>query len=108
MVLYLFCGLLRKDGGDAFARALAERIGVEVEVEMWDILNDPGQDLCDDTLWSRLLGKVKAGRYAAVFMSPPCSTFSGAANWSAWWRSTTCSICCAGTRGSPSRGTVRL
>ena len=44
--------------------------------------NDPtrggnsSHDLLHDRFYSKLLSKVKAGEYCAVFAAPPCSTFS--------------------------------
>ena len=47
-----------------------------VEVEMVDIQVKPHLDLTKDTVQQQLLNKIATGRYFALLLSPPCSTFS--------------------------------
>ena len=48
------------------------------ECDDFDLVNGPHQDLSRDDLWTQILVKIRQGYYSAVFMGPPCSTFSRA------------------------------
>ena len=66
----MFSGPDRQDEGfDAFASTFG------FEVEMWDILRDKSLDLVDERNLQTLLSRIEAKEFAAVLMSPPCSTF---------------------------------
>ena len=70
-VLVLFSGPIdRPDGLASELRAL----GFEV-VEM-DRLAGTDHDIRDDTVLGRVLAAVRAGRFCAVFLGIPCSTYS--------------------------------
>ena len=76
-VLHLFSGPAdRRDGLAAYLKA----VGIScVEADIVNVhLND--QDILDDSVWARILGDIKAGKYDFVFAGPPCRTFSEARN----------------------------
>ena len=69
-LLYLFSGPDRQSEGlDAFAALLG------FEVEMWDTVRDKGLDLVDERNLQSIISRIEANEFAAVFISPPCSTF---------------------------------
>lgn len=47
-----------------------------VEVEMVDIQIKPHLDITKESVQQQLLSKIAAGRFFAVLLSPPCSTFT--------------------------------
>ena len=79
-IMYLFSGKCGRAGGfDAEVRKLG------LDVELIDVEICETHDLCDDVVFEKLRSRLLAGEFAAVLMSPPCSTFSRArsrANWS--------------------------
>ena len=75
-VLYIFSGRPRKNSVSSWLKKLSKHLGIAVEVEMVDIRVRPFLDLTDHGTQQRLLNKIAAGRYFAVLISPPCSTFS--------------------------------
>ena len=66
-------GPLGNDGGlDVFLHEFGWRFRfIDLEI-------DPGMDICDDVFFNSVLSEVKAGMYAGILFSPPCSTFSAA------------------------------
>ena len=60
---------------------VATSVGHAVEVlggamECYDIAIDKGHDLCDDSLWSKILAELRQGNYHGGIASPPCGSFS--------------------------------
>ena len=65
----------RPDGFDVWARRAGAVAGLQVSVEMCDIIN--GTDMADELVWKQILGKLSSKRgFQASLWSPPCSTFS--------------------------------
>ena len=52
--------------------------GLEVKVHEYDVINGADQDLDNDKVWDDILIRIRAGAYAAIVVSPSCSTFSRA------------------------------
>ena len=77
-ILYLFSGSPRKGSVKSWATKLAAKWGVRVQVDMVDIKVRPHLDLTKDSVQRDLLNKISAGYYAAIILSPPCSTFTRA------------------------------
>ena len=77
-ILYLFSGSPRKGSVKSWATKLAAKWGVKVQVDMVDIKVRPHLDLTKDSVQRDLLNKISAGYYAAIILSPPCSTFTRA------------------------------
>ena len=77
-VLYLFSGCSRKGSVSFWTRKLAAKWQVKVQIDMVDIKVRPHLDLTKGAVQQSLLNKIKAGVYAAIIMSPPCSTFTRA------------------------------
>ena len=75
-VLYILSGRPRKNSVSSWLRKLSKHFGVTVEVEMVDIQIKPHLDITKDSVQQQLLSKIAAGRYLAVLLSPPCSTFT--------------------------------
>ena len=74
-VLVLFSGpSARPDGLNAFLKKLG------LDADMVDSCPDHGggasHDLLSDSVYRRLLDKIRAGEYFAILAAPPCSTFS--------------------------------
>ncbi len=55
-----------------------------LEVEEWDITRQSSQDLSQPTLQEELLRKIRQGNFNAVFVSPPCNTWSRAPHSNEW------------------------
>ena len=71
--LHLFSGRsTRIDGLSSYLR----RVGWEVDD--YDIVNGPSQDLTADHIWEDLKRLVSSGHYDFVFFGTPCETFSRA------------------------------
>ena len=51
---------------------------MKVQVDMVDIRVRPHLDVTKRAVQQSLLNKIKAGVYAAIILSPPCSTFTRA------------------------------
>ena len=77
-VLYLFSGKPRKNSIDACLQRLAKRMSIRARWDMVDILVKPFLDITKQSVRLDLLNKVRSGKYFAVLLSPPCSTFSRA------------------------------
>ena len=77
-ILYIFSGSSRKGSVSAWAKKLGSRMGITVQVEMIDIKVRPNWDLTKSKSRQVLLNKIRSGRYFAVLISPPCSTFTRA------------------------------
>jgi hypothetical protein len=75
-VLYVFSGRPRKNSVSSWLRKLSKQFDVTVEIEMVDIQVKPHLDITKDEVQQQLLNKIAAGRYFALLISPPCSTFS--------------------------------
>ena len=75
-ILFGFSGPAgRHDGFDVWARRAGALLGLNVKVDMCDILN--GTDLADELTWQSILADLSAPHgYQASLWSPPCSTFS--------------------------------
>ena len=74
-ILILFSGAEREASMKNWVKWYASKLGLAVQVENYDNLNGPEQDLCDEVVWTPLLQKVKEARFHAIMMMPPCSTF---------------------------------
>ena len=69
-ILYLFSGpASRHDSLSRFAGLWGKRLGVNFQVEEYDILNGSHQDLSDDQLFRDLLNRVRANAFFSIFMS---------------------------------------
>ena len=77
-VLYLFSGCPRKGSVSHWTRKLAAKWQIKVQIDMVDIKVRPHLDLTKSSVQQSLLNKISLGYYAAVVMSPPCSTFTRA------------------------------
>lgn len=53
-------------------------------MEEWDITRQSSQDLSQPTLQEELLRKIRQGNFNAVFVSPPCNTWSRAPHSNEW------------------------
>ena len=80
-VLYIFSGSSRKGSVSSWAKKLGSRMCITVQVEMIDIKVRPNWDLTKSKNRQLLLNKIRSGRYFAILISPPCSTFTRA-TWS--------------------------
>ena len=77
-VLYLFSGCARKGSVSFWTRKLAAKWQLKVQIDMVDIKVRPHLDVTKRAVQQSLLNKIKAGVYAAIILSPPCSTFTRA------------------------------
>ena len=55
--------------------ALAERLSLKIAIDTFDTAANPDQDLCDESVWSRVVKGIAGGRFQAALLSPPSSTF---------------------------------
>ena len=72
-VLILFAGLRRPNSIKDWLIRLSAHYKVGVSI---DILNGPEHDLVDDLVASKVLHMIDEQAFQAIFMSPPCSTFT--------------------------------
>ena len=77
-MLYLFSGCTRKGSVSHWTRKLATKWNVKVQIDMVDIRVRPHLDVTKPSVQQSLLNKIRAGYYAAIILSPPCSTFTRA------------------------------
>ena len=77
-VLYLFCGKPRKSDLRAWLTRLAPGFKCTVHVREVDIARSSEDDLSGEGLWQKFFTEVAEGKWDAVFLSPPCNTFSRA------------------------------
>ena len=77
-VLYLFSGCTRKGSVSFWTRKLAAKWQMKVQIDMVDIKVRPHLDVTKRAVQQSLLNKIKAEVYAAIILSPPCSTFTRA------------------------------
>ena len=78
-LLFLFSGPAERIGSfREFAKVTGQTCGFNVSVIWIDVVNGPEFDMADQTKFEALLEKVRRNEFAAVLMSPPCSTFSRA------------------------------
>ena len=75
-VLILFAGLRRPNSVKNWLIRLSAHDKVAVNIEDFDILNGPEHDLVDDLVARKVLRMIDEQAFHAIFMSPPCSTFS--------------------------------
>lgn len=76
--LYLFAGLERQADIKHYLNLEAEKRGVQLCMEEWDILRNKDQDLTRDDTWSAVKDKLLRGVFDFVIVAPPCNTFSRA------------------------------
>ena len=62
----------------AWTKKLSAKWGVKVQIDMVDIRVRPHLDLTKASVQKELLNKISSGFYAAIILSPPCSTFTRA------------------------------
>ena len=62
----------------AWTKKLSAKWGVKVQIDMVDIRVKPHLDLTKASVQKELLNKISSGFYAAIILSPPCSTFTRA------------------------------
>ena len=98
-VLYLFSGCARKGSVSFWTRKLAAKWQVKVQIDMVDIKVRPHLDVTKRAVQQSLLNKIKAGVYAAIILSPPCSTFH-TCNLLEQKGAQTCAYVCAFTRAA--------
>jgi len=77
-VLYVFAGLKRKNSIADYLRKFAKQFHLRVEVQELDIQRCRKMDLTVPRIQKKWLNLVSSGRYFAVVVTPPCSTFSRA------------------------------
>ena len=75
-VLILFAGLRRPNSIKNWLIRLSAQYNVAVNVEDFDILNGPEHDLVNDLVARKVLHMIDEQTFQAIFMSPPCSTFT--------------------------------
>ena len=75
-VLILFAGLRRPNSIKNWLIRLSAHYKVAVNIEDFDILNGPEHDLVDDLVARKVLHMIDEQAFQAIFMSPPCSTFT--------------------------------
>ena len=47
-----------------------------IRVDSYDITEGDHQNIADDAVWDPIMARLKAGDYAVLLASPPCSSFS--------------------------------
>eukprot|EP00438_Fugacium_kawagutii_P020823 Skav200760 [mRNA] locus=scaffold2001:111991:116283:- [translate_table: standard] len=72
------CGRKRKNSVAGFLRDMAKEHGITLSVEELDIQRKPYYDFTLPRVRERWLQRIRDGRYFAVVVTPPCSTFSRA------------------------------
>ena len=77
-MLYVFAGLKRKNSIAGYLRKFAKQFHLSVEVQELDIQRCRKMDLTVPRIQKKWLNLVSSGRYFAVVVTPPCSTFSRA------------------------------
>eukprot|EP00438_Fugacium_kawagutii_P025749 Skav221045 [mRNA] locus=scaffold1448:254439:257677:+ [translate_table: standard] len=75
-VLYLFSGHARKTSVAACLRQLAEGVDFNIVVDEVDICHTPDHDMTDKKQQAAILEKIRLRYYAAILVTPPCSTWS--------------------------------
>ena len=75
-VLILFAGLRRPNSIKNWLIRLSAQYNVVVNIDDVDILNGPEHDLVDDLVAREVLHLIDEQTFQAIFMSPPCSTFT--------------------------------
>ena len=75
-VLILFAGLRRPNSIKNWLLRLSAQYNVVVSIADFDILNGPEHDLVDDLVARQVLHLIDEQTFQAIFMSPPCSTFT--------------------------------
>ena len=75
-VLILFAGLRRPNSIKDWLIRLSAHYKVAFKIEDFDILNGPEHDLVDDLVARKVLHMIDEQAFQAIFMSPPCSTFT--------------------------------
>ncbi len=80
----MFAGAQRKADLRSSLEELCQSQQFHLEMEEWDILRSQEQDLSDEVKVGSLLERLRAGEFDAVFMSPPCNTWSRAVHSNKW------------------------
>ena len=83
-MLYLFAGPARKSSLKSALQALCEKANMSLAMEEWDILRTEEHDLSNPAVVQPLLRRIEAGDFDAIFMSPPCNTWSRAPHSNPW------------------------
>ena len=72
-VLHLFSG--PADRQDGFGAAL-QTLGFACDE--FDLVNGESQNLTSDSVWTKILHDIEAGKYDGMLAGPPCNTFTNA------------------------------
>ena len=65
-------------------KKLCDQAAIQLQMEEWDILRSPSHDLSDPQIVEALLSRIRQGEFDAIFMSPPCNTWSRAPHSNPW------------------------
>ena len=77
-MLYLFCGKPRRADIKFFLKRLSREQNFHLVVREVDIERSESDNLLEQSLWQELWEEIKAGKWDAVVLSPPCNTWSRA------------------------------
>ena len=75
-VLYLFAGADRPSSLAASLKELEKKFGAQMEIEMIDIIRSEAHDLSKEEVRGSFRGRVQAGEFEVVVITPPCSTWT--------------------------------
>ena len=75
-VLYVFSGIRRKANLKYWLGLGGKTASMDIVVEEVDVLHGSEHDLLNEDVWRKLRGRIKAGEFDAIVISPPCSTYS--------------------------------
>ena len=81
-IAYLFSGVQRNTSIAQHLKGMCEKAGIGLDVEEIDIqVGGAAHDLLDKEKQEELMGRIEAGEYDLLILSPPCGTWSRA-KWS--------------------------
>ena len=83
-VLYLHAGPDRKASLKASLQKSCDQAECELYVEERDILRSESQDLSNPQVVQTVISRIQAQEFDAIFMSPPCNTWSRAPHSNSW------------------------
>ena len=74
----------RKASLKASLQKSCDQAECELYVEEWDILRSESQDLSNPQVVQTVISRIQAQEFDAIFMSPPCNTWSRAPHSNSW------------------------
>ena len=77
-MLYLFSGEPRKSDVRSCIERLCTAKGVQLEILEIDLVRADAHDMYNDENWEKIAQGIREGKWDAIIMSPPCSTWSRA------------------------------